>query len=201
MRSRPKAAHGGRRCRRRFGHRLGWPRTRGTGRWPARAFRLAALALAGALASAAAWPEVRLSTSVSLVRTVAAEDGASQRQQVDPDLVVPGDELRYAIRFANVGPLPVEGGAIVITNPIPEDIEYVFGSAGGRGARVLYAVDPDGDFAPLQELAVLEDGSARPAKAADVRALRWIYELTLAPGASSEVWFHAYLRSSDRQQQ
>lgn len=178
-----------------------WLGVKGTGRALGRALRVAALTLATALASAAAWPEVRLSTSVSLVRMVVSADGVSQRQLADPALVAAGDELRYVISFTNAGLLPVAGGAIVITNPIPEDTEYVFGSAGGDGARILYAASPEGDFVPLQDLVVVENGAARPAKAADVRALRWIYELSLAPGASSEVWFHAYLRSADGQQQ
>ena len=163
------------------------------------AVRWAALTLAAAAAPTAGLAEVRLATSVSLVRMVVAPDGSSQTQLADSALAVAGDELRYVITFINTGVLAVDGGAIVITNPIPEAAEYVFGSAGGDGARVLYAVDPDGDFATFQHLSVVEGNSPRPAKAADVRALRWIYELSLAPGASGEVWFHAYLKSSDRQ--
>lgn len=157
---------------------------------------------AGALAAMLAAPalvlaEVRLETSVNLVAPAVAGNGAAQRWLPNPALVAPGDELRYVIGFTNTGLVPLDSGAIVITNPIPEGAEYLFGSAGGDGARVLHALDGKGDFLPFDQLVLTgQDGRPRSAAAADVRALRWIYELSLAPGASSEVWFHVRLMES-----
>jgi len=149
--------------------------------------------------------EVRLSTTVHRVDGWMEEGGELKARLTDAALVAAGDELRYAIAFTNTGLVPVDPGVIVITNPIPESTEYVWDTAGGINARILYragavaaasaadaaAEDP---FLPLAELVVTEDGLLRSAAAADVRAIRWVYEAALPPGESSEVWFHVRLR-------
>lgn len=163
----------------------------------------AAICLATALAAAPGLAEVRLDTVVHLVQAVGGEAGRMQPELVDPDLVAPGDELRYTIRFTNTGLVAVDGGAIVITNPLPESTEYVHGSAGGSGARILFAtaggwpvdggVESAASFVPFAALTPNEGGAGRPAMAPVVRAIRWVYEPPLPPGASSEVWFHVRL--------
>lgn len=166
---------------------------------------VAAVLCAAAFAAGPALGEVRLATAVSLVQTFLGEDGQLEQRLADPNGAAPGDELRYTITFTNTGVVPVEGGAIVITNPIPESTEYVPGSAGGQGVRILFAADgewpgngsADADrataFAPVDAPALSEGGVERPATGAEVRAVRWIYERSLAPGASGEVWFHLRL--------
>lgn len=149
---------------------------------------VAAALCAGALAAGPALAEVQLATAVSLVQTFLGEDGQLERRLADPNDVAPGDELRYTITFTNTGVVPVEAGAIVITNPIPESTEYVPGSAGGEGARILFTADVEWPGNGGNE-GVVE----RSASAAEVRAVRWVYARPLAPGASGEVWFHLRL--------
>lgn len=166
---------------------------------------LALLAVAGL--SLASWTlaEVRLSATVHRVDGWIEEGGGLQPQLADAALVAAGDELRYTIAFTNTGLVPVDPGVIVITNPIPESTEYVWDTAGGINARLLYhasavaeaSVDDaraDGAFLPLDELVVTEGALVRSAAAAEVHAIRWIYEAFLQPGESSEVWFHVRLR-------
>ncbi len=149
--------------------------------------------------------EVRLSTAIHRVDNWVEEKGELEPDLTDAALVAAGDELRYSIAFTNTGLVPVDPGAIVITNPIPESTEYVWDSAGGPDARILYragvtaeapvdGASEEAAFFPLDELVVTEDGLVRSAAAAEVRAVRWIYEAFLPPGESSEVWFHIRLQ-------
>ena len=149
--------------------------------------------------------EVRLSTTVHRVDSWIKEGGELEIELTEAALAGAGEQLRYTIAFTNTGMVPVDPGAIVITNPIPESTEYVWNSAGGVDARVLYhasamAAPPvEGEvgeqaFVPLDELVVTEAGLVRSAAAAEVRSIRWIYEAFLPPGESSQVWFDVRLR-------
>ena len=149
--------------------------------------------------------EVRLSTSIHRVDGWVEQGGELAAQLTDAALVAAGDELRYTIAFTNTGLVPVDPGAIVITNPIPESTRYVWDTAGGIDARILYRAGAtaeasadealeEGAFLPLDELVVTEGALVRSAAAAEVRAIRWIYEAFLPPGESSEVWFHVRLQ-------
>ena len=166
---------------------------------------LALLILAGLGSAQWTVAEVRLSTTIHRVDGWIEEEGELEAELADAALVAPGDELRYTIAFTNTGLVPVDPGAIVITNPIPESTEYVWDSAGGADVRILYhasapAETPLDDtpeeeaFVPLDELVVTEGELVRSAAAAEVRAVRWIYEAFLPPGESSEVWFHVRLQ-------
>ncbi len=157
---------------------------------------LALLAVAGLATAQWSLAEVRLSTTVHRVDGWMEEGGELKARLSDAALVAAGDELRYAIAFTNTGLVPVDAGTIVITNPIPETTEYVWDTAGGINARILYRADPSAaeSFLPLAELVVTEGGVLRSAAAADVCAIRWVYEAVLPPGESSEVWFHVRLQ-------
>lgn len=173
--------------------------------------------VAGAPVSASA--EVTLSTSVSKIEP-AGDDGRGE-QEVSADAVVPGDRLRYRIRFANQGDLVVAAGRIVITNPVPDGTVYIAGSAGGAEAQVEYSTDGErfqapGDTAPVAGASPgavdagaddgLDPAVPAPPAAADhaaesvredaesVRHIRWTYERELAPGDAGEVHFDVRMR-------
>ena len=86
-----------------------------------RLFVIAALFAVSATATA----EVTLENSVQKVETFVNESGELERRLVDADSVVPGDELRYTIRFSNEGTEVVDASSIVITNPIPEKTCFI----------------------------------------------------------------------------
>ncbi len=170
--------------------------------------RLAAVrtALAGValLVSGLCWAEVQLFTAVNLLETTVGEDGELERRLVDVTLAEPGDELRYTITFTNTGLVSVDPGIIVITNRIPESTTYVPDSAGGFHAQVLYSLDDGGAFIAfdaLSEDALTEGRTIENPNSSGldsfaqmlVQAIRWTYEASLDPGASSEVWFNLKL--------
>lgn len=170
-----------------------------------RGLALTLLAVAGLGLAPWSSAEVRLSTTVHRVDGWIEEEGELQPQLTNAALVAAGDELRYTIAFTNTGLVPVDPGAIVITNPIPESTEYVWDTAGGINVRILYrasavaeasrdGASEEGAFLPLDDLVVTEGALLRSPAAAELRSIRWIYEAFLPPGESSEVWFHVRLQ-------
>lgn len=120
-------------------------------------------------------------------------DGAGNRQTrlVDADTVVPGDEVIYTVSFANVSSEPAEN--VVITNPIPEQLSYVEGSAFGPGADVRFSVDGGKNFATPDELVVSDNGNQRSAAADDFTHIRWVMTNAIEPGDQGMAQFRARL--------
>lgn len=157
---------------------------------------LTLIALLLSCAAASAQAEVTLSNDVQKVETFVDGDGAAQRRLVPADSVVPGDELRYTIRFVNNGTESVDAGSIVITNPIPDDTEYLDGTAFGSGTNISFSTDAGSSFGEPDQLTVVPDGSVAPTPAAarDYTTIRWEFTPTLAPGESSHVSFNVRLK-------
>ena len=166
---------------------------------PTRAGRsglLTLLALAVLAAAGPAWAEVTLTPEVQKVETFVDDEGNAQRRLVDADSVVPGDELRYTIRFSNAGSASVDAGSIVITNPLPEDTEYLDGTAFGAGTNITFSTDAGASFGLPEQLTVVREDSVSPvaAEARDYTTIRWEFTPELAPGESSYVSFNVRLK-------
>jgi len=156
--------------------------------------RLLALTFFGCLLTALpALAQVKLENSVQKVVSHVDDSGQLKRELVPADSVVPGDELRYTIRFRNDGEQPVDAGSIVITNPIPENTEYLDGTAFGAGTDIEFSVDGEA-FATAEALRVQRDGAEMPAQAADYSAVRWTFKPQLAAGDTGSVSFNVRLR-------
>jgi uncharacterized repeat protein (TIGR01451 family) len=147
--------------------------------------RGAALLLGASLASAAL-AEVRLSTYVHKVQPYTDSSGAVQQQMVEADSVLPGDELHYTITFTNTGPEPVDAGSIVITNPLPDDTEYLPGSAAGDDTEITFSADGE-SFVATDD--VMSAGGAAAGDGGSQPTIRWLYQNELDPGESSSVSF------------
>jgi uncharacterized repeat protein (TIGR01451 family) len=142
------------------------------------------------------WPalgvaEVRLESSVEKVVTAVDAQGRAERTLLPADAVLPGDELRYVIRFTNHSATRVDAGRVVVTNPIPTGTHYVPGTAGGAAARVEYSVD-GATFTATEPAAPPAAPGAEPGGV--VVSLRWHYGADLRPGRSGEVHFHVRVR-------
>ncbi|MFP6834508.1 MAG: hypothetical protein VB948_00190 [Pseudomonadales bacterium] len=157
-------------------------------------FFVGSICLVWALAaSATAAAQVILENSVEKVETFVNEAGEPERRLVDADSVVPGDELRYTITFANDGSESVDAGSVVITNPIPEETEYLNGTAFGSGTDIVFSVDGE-NFAAPETLTVIRDGLEMPASAKDYQSIRWVFQPLLEPGDTGNVSFSVRLK-------
>lgn len=143
--------------------------------------------------SATAAAQVTLENSVQKVETFVNEAGEPQRRLVDAGSVVPGDELRYTITFTNDGGETVDAGSVVITNPIPEETEYLDGTAFGSGTDIVFSVDGE-NFAAPEALTVIQAGVETPASAKDYTSIRWVFRPALEPGETGNVSFSVRLK-------
>jgi uncharacterized repeat protein (TIGR01451 family) len=112
---------------------------------------------------------------------------------VDANSVVPGDELRYTITFTNDGGETVDAGSVVITNPLPDETEYLDGTAFGSGTDIVFSVDGE-NFAAPEALSVIQDGVEAPASAKDYHSIRWAFRPALEPGETGNVSFSVRLK-------
>ena len=157
--------------------------------------KLCALVLLSSTTVAVAQEPVRLLSSVQKVETFINEQGEQERRLVAAERVVPGDELRYTVTFANQGGETVDAGSIVITNPVPNNTIYLENSAGGSGTDVLFSVDRGEVWGTPDELMITgEDGQSRLAEAEDYTHIRWTFRPALESGQESSVFFRVRLR-------
>jgi uncharacterized repeat protein (TIGR01451 family) len=117
------------------------------------------------------------------------EQGRDAQRLVPAAKVVPGDEVVWTIVAKNVCARAAEN--IVIANPVPQHMTYVASSALGVGTQISYSIDGQ-DFKPADALHISgADGSVRPARAQDYRAIRWVYAAAFSQGASAFVRYRA----------
>ncbi len=119
------------------------------------------------------------------------EDGNARVALVEPELVLPSEEVLYTIRYRNTSDEQTDN--VVITNPIPEHMVYTTESAAGDGTRVLFSADGNEFASPRQLIVRLPDGGQRPARASDYTHIRWVLQTPLDPGDAGEVSYRARL--------
>jgi uncharacterized repeat protein (TIGR01451 family) len=158
--------------------------------WIATAATFAALFCAAGAAAEAGSIELRARAEKRLF--VPQADGTAQEAFVPAAKVVPGDVVAYTIEARNVSP---EGAdRVVITDPIPEAMKYLDGSASATGVELLFSVDGGFRFDAPDKLTVAsEDGTRRPAVASDYTHVRWVFATPLAPAEQRSVRFLAQL--------
>ena len=116
---------------------------------------------AGLLLAADLWAGVELATSVDRVVSITTGDDEIETVLLDAAGVQPGEELRYTIEFTNTSDEIIDPGIVVITNPIPEAVEYLEGTAVGDDSEILFSVDGGASFASADRLTVVEGGAQR----------------------------------------
>jgi uncharacterized repeat protein (TIGR01451 family) len=152
------------------------------------------LALVLGLWASAAVAEVKLDHTIQKVVHKTGIGGADETKLVAADRAVPGDELVYTITFTNNGAKAVDAGSVVITNPIPAELDYLPGTAFGSGTSVTFSTDGGKTFAEPSRLTAVVDGATVTAPVTAYTTIRWTFAPALAPGASSSVSFHARLK-------
>lgn len=108
-------------------------------------------------------------------------------------LLQPGDIAIYTNLFTNTGQDVAED--VVIKNPIPENTEYLGGSATETGYNVTFSVDHGANFSTLQELTIPNGkGGMRPAEPLEYTDIRWAMQTSLKPGATGIVEFRVRVK-------
>ncbi len=136
---------------------------------------------------------VELRTVAEKRAQVLQPDGSVETLLVPAAKVLPGDVVAYTIEARNVSTTAAE--RVVITDPIPEHMRFVTGSAEAAGSAVLFSVDGGMRFDVSHELEVVEeDGTRRAATPADYTHIRFVFEQPLAPASTRSVRFLAELQ-------
>jgi uncharacterized repeat protein (TIGR01451 family) len=157
---------------------------------PTMAIRFALALVASLVAPAALAGPVELTSAVFVERHSVDAEGKASLRLVPAERVVPGDKLRFVIRYQNAG--ATAAADFVITNPVPASVAYV--AAEGEPPAVV-SVDGGASYGDLAKLFVRDDdGTTRAARAADVTHVKWQFAQKLAGGSSGEVAFRAELR-------
>jgi uncharacterized repeat protein (TIGR01451 family) len=128
-----------------------------------------------------------------IVETVDATTGETTTELVPVDTALPGDEVVYTVTFKNLGASTADN--IQITNPIPQQMRYVEGTAFGPGTSVVYSIDGGASYAAANQLRITQaDGEERPAEPADYTHIRWALNAPLEAGEHSFARFRAVVR-------
>ena len=121
------------------------------------------------------------------------EKGEKVIRLVPAPSAMPGEVLIFRIVYTNKGAEAAED--VQLTNPVPEHMVYVDGSAKGESATVVFSVDGGLTFnAPAALTVVDENGKARPAEPADYTHIKWLLEEPVPAGREGTVSFKARLK-------
>ena len=134
-----------------------------------------------------------------VVKTVAEVESSSPGRGphavklVPADRVGPGDQIVYTLEVRNTG--ATELVSPLVTNPVPEHMRYVAGSAVGPGAEVLFSADGGRTFDRADNLKVTgADGRSRTALAADYTHIRWRLKNSLKANSVAFVRFRTVVK-------
>jgi len=156
---------------------------------------IALISLLLPLLAAAAPPKggcIVLTTVAEQEQTVTAADGTSGKHYKPATQVVPGSEVVWSTTAKNTCTKPAEH--VVIDQPVPEHMVFVADSVIGGGAQVSLSVDGKVYLPAAQLTARNADGSVRPARATDVRFVRWTLSSPIAPQDEFAARFRAVLQ-------
>ena len=144
----------------------------------------------GARAEAQANGGIEVRTLAEVEVKVKGDDGKETVQRQPAKKVPPGVAVIYTVSAENKGAKPAD--SVVVTDPIPEHMDYVDGSASSSGTRLTFSADGGKTWAPTGQVKVQgKDGVTRSATAEEMTHIRWQFEKPLAPGESRSVEFRA----------
>src|SRR5262245_35591795 len=106
--------------------------------------------------------EVRASAEVE-VKVKDEKTGKEETKRVPATKVPPGVAVIYTLHADNKGSKPAAD--VVVTDPIPEHMDYVDGSASSQGTKLSFSADGGKTWAPKEKLQVKGANGAPPAPA------------------------------------
>ena len=127
---------------------------------------------------------------VMVTETNAKGQKEVKRVEVSKAKVVPGDTVIFTTTYTNTGKQPAD--KVVITNPMPEHMDYIDQSAEGKGAKIEFSVDKGKTYGTPDKLMVTDaQGKARKAGPKDYTTIRWTLVKSVPPGGTGSVSFRA----------
>ena len=164
-----------------------------TGSWLlARTATVVALFVVAMNASAQTASCVVLKTEGQKEEIYTDAQGKQAKRLVAPAKVIPGDEVIWTITATNTCDKPAD--RIVVNNNVPEHMVYVADSAFGPGTDIAYSLNGR-DFAKANELTVREaDGKTRPARADEIKSVRWTFAKAFEPKSTGFVRYRAKVK-------
>ncbi len=138
--------------------------------------------------SAAAQQEEAPEALVVSATILPSEQARPQRDALDrdPDRVTLGDVVEYRLVFTNITGRPVNN--IQFTDPLPEGMHYLQGTAGAdrEGVVVEFSLDGGTSYSEQPMVEVVVDGRTelRPASPEDYTNIRWTVQGEVQPDAA-----------------
>lgn len=147
------------------------------------------------VASAQGGGNINVST-VAEKEVITTDADGNQVQRLVPaenEKIVPGDEVIFTVTFTNISGESTDN--VTITNPVPDHMRYVAGTAFGPGTDISFSVDGGQTYAVADELTMPDAVTGtRPATPDDYTHIRWRMRNTLQPGAKGFARFRAVLK-------
>jgi uncharacterized repeat protein (TIGR01451 family) len=129
-------------------------------------------------------------TTGEVEKEVVDAKGQKSKVLAPANTVIPGTEVVWTVTASNNCKQARDN--FVISNPVPEHMTLVMGSVFGAGSDITYSLDGK-TFAAADKLTVTENGATRPARAEEIKHIRWEFKSSLQPGASAIGRFRAVL--------
>ncbi|HEV7233354.1 MAG TPA: hypothetical protein VGN36_03840 [Sphingorhabdus sp.] len=141
-----------------------------------------------AIASQAATP-LQLSSDVFVERQVVRADGSRTVVLEEPNLVLPGDNLVFVVKYRNAGRATASN--FVVTNPLPAAVAF----NGTSDGLETVSIDGGNNWGVLGALRVKQaDGSVRAAQRGDVTHIKWNLNQPLTAGAEGKLIFRGIVK-------
>ncbi|NBD17637.1 MAG: DUF11 domain-containing protein [Cyanobacteria bacterium] len=139
-------------------------------------------------------PQVNLNLVVDKQEVTVDENGVEQvrwENVGDQVTVVPGDTLRYVVMGTNEGGEAANN--LTVTQPIPQQMVYVLGSANSsNNAVITYSINNGETFVANPTIKVEQpDGTVveKPAPASAYTHIRWDFPSAIAPEDNLEAMY------------
>ncbi len=150
---------------------------------------LVAMGLGLGTTSISAATPLELKSDVFVERQIVRSDGSNAVVLEKPNMVTPGDNLVFVVRYKNVGGSTANN--FVVTNPLPAAVVF---NGTSDGLEVV-SVDGGRTWGILGTLRVAKrDGTPRSAMLTDVTHIKWNLNQPLTAGAEGKLIFRGIVK-------
>lgn len=137
--------------------------------------------------------QVRFDSYAEIEVTHVDEEGKTVIERQPVTSAPPATMIIFSNVLTNTTPEAVAD--LVVTNPVPANMEYVSGSASGQETTITFSIDGGKTYDSPRYLIITEsDGTVRPAQPREYTNIRWQLNGSLEPGQKRSVEFRAMVK-------